>query len=77
MRSILPAPPCAPAPSADASAWLLAHGAVSVRVGSDGVIEFSRRPLAAALTAAVRDLLPGGRPLSESESGLAHPLLQK
>lgn len=40
-------------------AWLQARGATDARVGDDGVIEFSTRPLSAALTAAVRDLLLG------------------
>lgn len=41
-------------------AWLRDHGAVFARVGADGVVEFSRRPLGEALTDAALDLLPGG-----------------
>ena len=42
-------------------AWLRDHGAVFARMGADGVIEFSRRPLGEALTDAALDLLPVGR----------------
>ena len=41
----------------DDEAWLRARGAVFAHVGPDGVIEFSQRPLQAALTDAVRDLM--------------------
>ena len=44
--------------SADAQAWLSAHGAVFARVDADGVIEFSARPISDALTDAVAGLLP-------------------
>lgn len=47
-----------PALSDADAAWLQAHGATDVRVGADGVIEFSARPLALALADAARDLLP-------------------
>ena len=57
MRSA-PAPDVAPTLPADAAAWLRAHGAADVRVGADGVIEFSTRPLRVAWTCAARDLLP-------------------
>lgn len=39
-------------------AWLRRQGALFARMGTDGVIEFSCRPLGDALTDAVRDLLP-------------------
>jgi hypothetical protein len=41
------------------AAWLQERGAVDVRVGADGVIEFSARPIRDALTDAARDLLRG------------------
>lgn len=41
-------------------AWLIARGAVFARMGADGVVEFSRRPLGEALTDAALDLLPAG-----------------
>lgn len=39
-------------------AWLRRQGALFARMGSDGVIEFSCRPLGEALADAARDLLP-------------------
>ena len=39
-------------------AWLRHQGALFARMGTDGVIEFSCRPLGEALTDAARDLLP-------------------
>ena len=47
-----------PALSPADAAWLRERGAVDVRLGVDGVIEFSTRPLPVALAAAARDLLP-------------------
>lgn len=52
------APTPVPALSPADAAWLQARGATDVRVGADGVIEFSARPLALALADAARDLLP-------------------
>jgi hypothetical protein len=69
------APSLPPALSPDAAAWLRAHGAASVRVCADGIIEFSRRPLPDALTAAAVDALPGALPASSHVAAL--PLLQK
>lgn len=45
----------------EVEAWLIAQGAVFARVDTDGVIEFSCRPLRDALTDAARDLLPFAR----------------
>lgn len=39
-------------------AWLRSQGALFACMGTDGVIEFSRRPLREALTEAALDLLP-------------------
>jgi len=39
-------------------AWLRKYGAVFACMGTDGVVEFSRRPFREALTDATRDLLP-------------------
>lgn len=68
------APSLPPTLSPDAAAWLRAHGAMSVRVGADGVIEFSRRPLPDALTAAAVGALPDALP---TRCAAALPLLQK
>lgn len=52
------APTPVPALSPADADWLREHGAADVRLGVDGVIEFSARPLALALADAARDLLP-------------------
>lgn len=39
-------------------AWLRSQGALFACMGTDGVIEFSRRPIREALTEAALDLLP-------------------
>lgn len=44
-----------------AETWLHSRGAVWAWRGADGVIEFSRRPVAEALRAAARDLLASPR----------------
>lgn len=61
MPSAAPWSQLAPTLTPDTAAWLRARGAASVRVGADGVVEFSAREMGAALADAVRDLLPQGR----------------
>lgn len=73
-----PSLPVPPALSPDAAAWLRAHGAMSVRVCADGIIEFSRRPLPDALTAAAVSALPDARPDARpARCDVTFPLLQK
>lgn len=55
-----------------AADWLAQRGAVSVRVGTDGVIEFSTRPLREALTAAALHLL-GGRAMVAGNAAARNP----